>query len=231
MSPGRNNPRDRSSTRRCRSRRGARGLCSSLAQRTKRFSAETLLLRSGSARSGPGLKDTAVPGVTAQRALARPRRAEPAPLRGPTRGEPQHVSAAQHQRPACPGPVASSRPMGALGLAARAAWQRADQPGGRRWGRRAQGERGAGRLGRAGHGRSINARPGSCHVSSCRNLCGEHPPLSAGLSPFSVCEAGLMFPWCCSNAVSYINYPPPRNDNPAYLQISLFIEINKGENT
>lgn len=59
----------------------------------------------------------------------------------------------------------------------------------------------------------------------------EHLSLPAKLCLFSISVSGSMSPWCHSNAISYINHPPPRNDNPAHLQISLFIEINKGENT
>jgi len=72
------------------------------------------------------------------------------------------------------------------------------------------------------------------HRNKCtlqtRHVHLDHSPLTTELTLFCGRKAGLMFPSCCSDTTHYINYPPLRNDNPAYLQISIFIEINKEEN-
>lgn len=36
-----------------------------------------------------------------------------------------------------------------------------------------------------------------------------------------------MFLLCCSDAVSYINYPPPRNDNPDYPKLAFLLNSIK----
>lgn len=78
---------------------------------------------------------------------------------------------------------------------------------------------------------STSMHLGGCMSYQAQDVHLEHLSLPAKLCLFSVSVSGSMSPLCCSNAISYINHPPLRNYNPAYLQIRLFIEINKGENT
>lgn len=71
----------------------------------------------------------------------------------------------------------------------------------------------------------------SCMSCQAQDVHLEHFSLPAKLCLFSLSVSGSTSPLCHSNAISYINHPPLKNDNPAYLQISLFIEISTGENT